>query len=492
VSIFKLKFEAHRLVNLLFYGVIFILGFVCGLGIKQIDFNKLIPKILMIENVNALTITTTVDTSNGNLIVFDEEYIYNEMFNNTEYSYEDYSNIICHYSYYVNSSSVGGITCRAFNSIDDFKITDYSSMNNRFTYSYPSKTLTYELTFNKSTGNILLKRVFINEIDAIQSSFAYFAGNDSTSDSSNKVYSNFNFINGSSLDTVNKKINKLNFDEYLTKLEFNENLFEKNEDFRKVCVDSNKSFAISRITTPTLNSKFDYDYIWFPYNLNNGLYRISYDSTVKSNEEHYSKEEAYLNYFFSSKEIINSFYSSDVPGTEFNLKGYTNKYSYYGWTAYPFFMYFDNDNEIDKFDIFSFDNPSKSYISSSGIIHGGAGITLDSENKVVKEELKYCFYLKKEYVVNIIQTDEYGDFFGTVDTPNGKIDIETSFNRDNFDTSTGFSVFTKFINDISDSINVAKDIIFDFYSNMPMILRMFILAVFILLLIKIIVGMVVK
>jgi len=208
VSIFKLKFEAHRLVNLLFYGVIFILGFVCGLGIKQIDFNKLIPKILMIENVNALTITTTVDTSNGNLIVFDEEYIYNEMFNNTEYSYEDYSNIICHYSYYVNSSSVGGITCRAFNSIDDFKITDYSSMNNRFTYSYPSKTLTYELTFNKSTGNILLKRVFINEIDAIQSSFAYFAGNDSTSDSSNKVYSNFNFINGSSLDTVNKKINK--------------------------------------------------------------------------------------------------------------------------------------------------------------------------------------------------------------------------------------------------------------------------------------------
>jgi len=178
------------------YVIYFILGFILA---------------ITVSNAKAMTILES-----GSLKI-DEEYIYNEMFNATGYSIDNYSNIICEYSYYVNSNSYGGITCRAFNNIDNLVTSNFSSMNERFTYSYEKPYLYYKIVFNKSTGSITEKTLTTSDSIGGTSSIASYGGNGSTSNSSNKVYSNFDFIKGSSLSTINSKINKLDFGMYMIK-----------------------------------------------------------------------------------------------------------------------------------------------------------------------------------------------------------------------------------------------------------------------------------
>ena len=38
-NIFKYKFLAHRFVNYIFYAIVFVIGFICGLTIKLGGFN---------------------------------------------------------------------------------------------------------------------------------------------------------------------------------------------------------------------------------------------------------------------------------------------------------------------------------------------------------------------------------------------------------------------------------------------------------------------
>lgn len=61
---FKAKYQAHRLINYFFYLIVFIMGFLIGIGAKKLDFKNLIGKFLMIDNVYAATVTHyTVNSS---------------------------------------------------------------------------------------------------------------------------------------------------------------------------------------------------------------------------------------------------------------------------------------------------------------------------------------------------------------------------------------------------------------------------------------------
>ena len=55
MKILHLKYKMHKLVNLAFYLIIFILGFLLGFAVEKINFNKLISQFLFIDNVSAQT-----------------------------------------------------------------------------------------------------------------------------------------------------------------------------------------------------------------------------------------------------------------------------------------------------------------------------------------------------------------------------------------------------------------------------------------------------
>ena len=54
------------------------------------------------------------------------------------------------------------------------------------------------------------------------------------------------------------------------------------------------------------------------------------------------------------------------------------------------------------------------------------------------------------------------------------------------------SQVNKFINEIKDTINFIRENIYNFYLSMPLLLRMFLISIFVILIVKLIIGMVVK
>ena len=64
MKLLNLKYKMHKLVNLIFYLIIFGIGFLLGFGAEKINFNKLISQFLFIDNVSAATITTCRDSVN--------------------------------------------------------------------------------------------------------------------------------------------------------------------------------------------------------------------------------------------------------------------------------------------------------------------------------------------------------------------------------------------------------------------------------------------
>lgn len=484
MSILQYKYKAHRLVNTLFYVIVFAIGFVLGFGAKEIDFSKLISNVLMIDTVNAYNIVEKND------FIIDEEklldLVYNDYSNfdftisknvlckNTVYDNYDYGELTC---LFLDDESVKNLNFSIFRSSSQYyhidTINDFTNYNeNNFLYTY---------IFNKYDYS------YIESSVEISSKTTVIVGNfrqDGTAD----TYSNFDLpLNGdisqTDLDNFNSIINKLDFNGI--NLQFNENLFKDNPDFKKVCVDSSKKFAITSTTLSDINSVYDYDYIWFPYGVS-GLSKFLYDSSVETKEVHYTEEDAKKNYYFTSKDVIDNYFDSDIPGLELELKDYTDRYSYYGYSAFPFRMYYSDTDY--QFNIFWFEEPYK--------IHMFAGVgavipDLKFDNEIENDN-EYCFYIKNQYEVTYVNTNEFDDYYGTVPTPNGDLDFETSYMESNMDTGGLMSQVNKFISHIRDTINFINEYVYSLYLSLPVLVRMFLISLSVILIVKFIIGMVVR
>lgn len=470
MNILKYKYKAHKLVNLIFYFIVFFTGFILGFVSNKIDIKKMLSEFLMIDNVSALTKVKsgTISISDSSLKVTssnfkNEEYIY-KLFNyvvesvGLDISFNDFSNV---FGFNYNNSSESSY---------------YFSTSDWYWYSNNSSN-----KYSKTKGDVFYLH-FINS-----SSFDYYYGtNDDSSDYSTSLSGGSRYYVFSTHDFSGSTgfLKVLDFSSYMA-LEFNENLFENNEDFKKVCVESGKAFSITNNTMSDVNSSYDFDYIWFPYNLN-GLYKFLYDSSVEDHEVHYTEEEAQERYFFNTRESINTFYSSDIPGSYLALKGYNDKYSYYGWSAWPFRMYYDDDNSNVQFTIFELKEPTKIFVgnlSNDGNVHGGGGrVHLDGDEEITIND-SYCFYIKNIYEVTYVNFDEWNDLYGIVSTPNGEYDFNTSFYRNNSNTSSFLSQPLNFITEMKDTINFINSLIYDFYLSLPVLLRAFLITLVIILLI---------
>ena len=297
----------------------------------------------------------------------------------------------------------------------------------------------------------------------------------------------------------------LDFSDYV-ELPFNKNIFENDENFKKVCVKTGTKIAITNNNFDSLNSVSDYDYIWFPYGLNN-LKQSLYDSSVETHITNFADNVATLNYWFSSKKAIDDIISQPIS-TEMRLKGYTNLYDYYGYIAYPFTTYYDKENV--KFPVFSFVDLSFRFVDKNqkdfnfpedrfGFIEKEQGEfnfgddRFISDYDVIEDNLSYCFYINKRFDVYELKENEWGDIYGDDIKFNGDtIDVSSTDNMSKVDSKGLFSKVIFFIDEMRPTINFINNNIYNFYNSLPFLLRLFIISAFSLIMIKLIITMIVK
>lgn len=474
MGILKYKYKAHRFVNYIFYIIVFLIGFCIGFFTKEINLSKLISNVLMIQNVSALDKTT-----------LNEDIIYGKFMEAfSDFNINDYPNINC----YTNSNDSNSlIICVAI---------DNETLGNLYLGDIYAES-SYLAEINGYSGYNIYRLVLDSNLNINSNDF-----NNDTNYTiigwANNYYTWTNFDyntiidNSSVLTDVQKEVKKesildslgsgfIFLDFISSNLKFNENLFKDNPDFKEVCVDNGKSFAITSTSMSDINSVYDYDFIWFPYNLI-GLSKILYDNSVDTNEIHYTYEESTERYFFNTKDKIDSYYENADISSHFNIKGYTNKYSYYGWSAFPFRVYYSES--VNQFNIFLIENPTKIYIGnlgSNGSVHGGSGTRLDFDEEIEIE--RYCFYIKNIYEVTEVNLNEYGDYYGIVITPNGDYEFNTSFNKDNLDVDGYLSLPQNFINRITPTLLIVNNLIYEFYMGLPLMLRLYIITFFVIILV---------
>lgn len=476
MSILQYKYKAHRLVNTLFYVIVFVIGFLLGFGAKKIDFNNLLSQVLMIDNVSAYTIYDKDD------IKIDERKIYDLFSLNENFDIEIYSNIICSISYTTSSipeESGDYLYCFAYkpNDINYFTYSTTSSLG----YVYKIKAET-EFSFYRFSY-FLKDDTYPNNVEMLT------YGTNATAThifyTENGPYSNFNLPGLS--ESSNANINKLDFEG--VNLQFNENLFKDNPDFKEVCVDSSRYFAISSDSFVNESSIFS-DFLWFPYGLY-GLYEASY-SKSENKIIYFDNASATSHYYFTCKEVIDESFDEN-SGLKYLLfdnsyYSYDNRYLYYGWSAFPFDVSYSNVHT--SIPVFYFENPV-TYSSIGNNIHGGSGTRLEFDDGL-EEPLEYCFYIKNNYHVVYLEVDEFGDYYGDIITPNGNLHISSNNNKDDISSGGLMSQVNEFINEIKDTINFIKDNVYDFYLSMPLLFRMFLVSIFVILIVNLIIGMVVK
>ena len=111
MNIFSAKYKAHRLVNYIFYIIIFAFGFLIGIGAKKLDFKSIISKVFMIDTVNA----TTIYTYNNNTV--NEDFIYNRFLDiKSDFSFDVFQYVYCGIYSRNAYSSNPGLACNAFRS----------------------------------------------------------------------------------------------------------------------------------------------------------------------------------------------------------------------------------------------------------------------------------------------------------------------------------------------------------------------------------------
>lgn len=471
MGVLSLKYKAHKMVNVIFYLVVFLIGFVVGLGIKKIDFNKLVSQVLMIDSVQAYTIEIQ------NNVEFNEEFIYNAFqkwssnsYTIDDFKFEDNGLVSC----YVRSSRY---TWHCDMLITN-EIQNYSSSNWNFgsgssaspyhfisfDYNYSTSSYSYSGTSSGVTSNVsgITKRV--TNFDSIE---------------------NFN-----SLYTMNySSYNKLDFSGYTLNLEFNENLFKDDDDFKEVCVNNYDKFAVvSNLYDEVVNDETSYkvfsdrDFIWFKNGvkgLSTFLYHNKSDDNVMILEE--NGIYALYGYWFwlNSKEEIDKYFTSGESSVAYMLeeKGYVNKYLYYNYTMHPFINYFNGNEEEYLFNVFWFKTQGINYLDGT----------------FEEDVQKYCFYIKKEYDVVIYKNNEWGDIYSNITILGGtEINTSTSVNQSNVNSTGLFSNITNFVSRISAPIVFINGCVYDLYMSMPLIVRMFVLSFLTILFIKYLIDMIVR
>lgn len=417
---FKAKYQAHKLVNIIFYIIVFLIGFYMGVMGQKIGIRDLFSKFLFIDNVEAFTI----DTIDG--VVLDEDFIVQktlEAFPNIDLSV--YNKYLITYIYgYPTLGKYISVHIMTSEGVEDLRVwTKYNSGSSAW---YPLYTLSnqpmYRFSYKFDDDSLYGAYHYISEANNPDSTVASLHSKSSTTEVD---YSNFN-VNG--IDTYesgyNSVLNKMFFSNYY--YSFNKNLFSDNHDFKQVCVNPKNAFAISYTELYQNKNSFG-DYIWFPYNiiyLNYGRYNTLNSKMI------FDEPTTDKHIFFNSSEKFDLFNTVDglqlVDGFNAPITSsypYNTRYNYFGWSAYPFAVGSANSDSPD-IPVYKFsENFMTVQLSSFGIAHGGGTRIHYDLNDENNQNLSMCFYINKFYTVTELTENGTGNYEGVISTPNGDITL---------------------------------------------------------------------
>lgn len=479
---FKLKYQAHKIINYVFYLIVFVIGFLLGFGAKKIDFNNLISDFLFIENVQAYTLFER--TTGSYPITIDENYLMEKItLIDKNFDLKTHSNVICvtnsnsnsmwtssEFSYKpdgthgaVSGSSGYKIDCYfistdTINQITSISYSGNSSANHNFspTITGDIKKLSIMLGTNSSslssTGYMLYQT--LSSLDKINT---YSTGG------SLGVYLYTNFDYSYSLIK-----NTLDFSKYL---EEEENIFlnngsifdnDENKNFNKYCWNFENSTIFT--LTPnedTFNSinltDYNGEYTFFTgfyafgnignfqdySNMERGyLYNSkvanthsaidSYRGILFENLQNITSDFSYLN----SNDILTSrYYNTIDPLGDIDTKNlnsyYLNnlsqlKYSHYFRSEYYFNSLNDVGYHIFKYSPICEDYTFAGVATQKKVCHFQSG-DVEYEDISSKVEGNVCIYVPNNYNVSVLTQNSQGGITGSITNPNGdNLDLNSS------------------------------------------------------------------
>ena len=426
MSILKYKYKAHKFINYAFYIVVFIFGFLLGFTTQKLDFNKLISQFLMIDNVSAYTI---YEDDN---VTINEEFIYNTFLENYDnFNLDDFPYIHCTENIYSSSHM---FSCTAFNEKTFNQIEYYETRSYYFIFNIYIANLEANVDYTRFVYNLSENDL---ETDTISSWMNYYFLNNKENDF---TFTNYDIeINGE----LRNDWNLLDFKGL--PLTFNKNLFKDNPDFKEVCVNKTDKFIITPVDYGENNDVFMTGFIWFPYKIT-GFYGSTIDNDNILGE---NTADEYRFYFNNMKAIDEEF---TEDGLQYLLRivsyySYENRYSYYGWSAHPFNLFYNQNNDnIYSFPYFYFDNPTM-YNLDGTILDSNESLPFDDDLSYNNENI--CFYIRNKFDIHIMEKDLNDQDHIDLTLPGGNIHV----NEDNSNFSSGlFTSITKFINEISDCL----------------------------------------
>lgn len=464
MGILKYKYKAHKLVNTLFYVIVFGVGFLLGFGAEKIDYSKIISQVLMIDSAKAYTL----GTFNGDTV--DEQYIYDMFSTDSSFDIKEYKYIACSF----HNTGLIYFSCIAMNE-ETYNNVNFLWVNTGTYYfrTYNGKTYDYYSFKYDSTSSSFTSEHYNVTSTNDRTSLSGFSYSAPTT-----LYTNF--TQDSFPDYV-KNRHLLDFSS-MGNLEYNENLFKDNPDFKEVCVNNYDTFSITTNEIQTYGDDgtpmyHGFDFMWFP----NGMKGIStwgYDSEEHDHVYLFEKSENTFSgwwYWLNTREEIDLYFGRDNPGMYLELKGYKNKYDYYNYTFYPFEMTLTES--YHRYQVFWFKDPYIEYLDGT--------IKNDSE--------KYCFYIKNEFDVNILTKNANGDFNSSITILGGINKDDVTYENELNNNSNGFfSTVNNFISKIRPTVMFINTHILELYTSMPLIVRSFILSFLVLIIIRILIGMVVR
>lgn len=475
MSILSYKYKAHKLVNTLFYVVVFGIGFVLGFGAEKIDFNKLISQVLMIDNAKAYTITTTSsgDVINEDFIISKfSSYIGDFNVNDYEFAYQRRSGQNYWDVYAIVKDSIHLGTQDTNGNLNFGSVNCTLEIGKYCYYYFGVASNGVRAVYPASGGGVTIQGSSFNSLQEYNSSFTY-------------NYSTKNVLDFSKYMEVDYWLN----DGSIFKDELH-------QDFKEVCWENFDELMFS----VTISSDKEYDVTYHEGQQEGETYIDSgfyvFDDVRKLKRGTRIKTLLQPDYKHDS--------STWVSGVTFeHLHNITSEFYLMNKEELLESRYSDPVNALGNYDIsrgdsYYYDNLSKLLNATYVGFTYYKNVIDDYRYDIFylqEEKEKFCIYIPNDFIVTTLSINELGGIYGDVPTHTDKsdtyIDMESVHNN-NFSYNSLFSVIKEFIASIRETVSLINGYIYSLFTSFPPLLQMFIITIITLIVIKTILWMVVR
>ena len=536
MNILKCKYEAHRFVNVIFYFVVFAIGFVLGFGANKIDIKNLLSEFLMIDNVSALT-----EVKSGTITLPSNLKVSKSNFNSETYIYNLFNYVVDEVGLDISFNDFFNVF--GFNYQPKYEPTAntryYFSNSDWYSYSFNNYN-----QYSRTKGDVL----YLEYVSTSSFKYHYYTNDDNSDYTTFGGGDSYYVFSTHDFSSSNRYIKLLDFSEFIVQFNYDDSIFteDPNKNFYKYCWDFNYNTLFAVIPNKEL-----YDSVASSedneHTIGGGFYGFGDLSSIQRGtyvSPVIGKNQSIVDMMFGKKfenlqDIVEKTDNLKTDGelqarytgvglspnitsgtplsvidtansnTYFNDNLQKLKYAYY----FNYFYYFDVLGN-KKYNIFKYE-PTCEY---KKVADYKVGVTCANQNgaktyefttktndilsmkteaisQLISSDISsnICIYVPKDYKVSVLKENhDLGGIEGSVELPDGSLESFFSTIDDEKDSSSLVSKVGKFIDKISGSLEFIKTQVYNFYCSMPSLVQMFILSVLTILIVGVIIGMVVR